>query len=79
MGKIFKLFAKRLILKDVLKELTEKIQAAATDEELAEVEADQKKAEVFLAEIKAAEKEIAEEIEKIKAEKNKSDESEASK
>lgn len=73
MGELLKLFAKRQQLMEELEELTAKIKAAATDEELAEVEADQKKAEEKLAEIKAVEKEIAEEIEKIKAEeKNKS-------
>lgn len=78
MDKLLELFAKRKQLTEELAELTEKIKAAATEEELAEVEAVQKKAEEKLAEIKSVEKEIAEEIEKIKAEeKNKSAEKDA--
>ena len=73
MDKLLELFAKRKQLTEELAELTEKIKAAATEEELAEVEADQKKAEEKLAEIKAVEEEIAQEIAKIEAEeKNKS-------
>lgn len=73
MDKLLELFAKRKKLTEELAELTEKIKAAATEEELAQVETVQKKAEEKLAEIKAVEKEISEEIEKIEAEeKNKS-------
>lgn len=73
MDKLLELFAKRKQLTDELAALTEKIKAAATEEELAEVEADQKKAEEKLAEIKSVEEEIAKEIAKIEAEeKNKS-------
>lgn len=68
MDKLLELFAKRKQLTEELAELTEKIKAAATDEELAQVEADQKKAEEKLAEIKAVEEEIAQEIAKIEAE-----------
>lgn len=73
MDKLLELFAKRKQLTEELAELTEKIKAAATEEELAEVEAVQKKAEEKLAEIKSVEEEIAQEIAKIEAEeKNKS-------
>lgn len=73
MDKLLELFAKRKKLTEELAELTEKIKAAATEEELAQVETVQKKAEEKLAEIKAVEKEISEEIAKIEAEeKNKS-------
>lgn len=78
MDKLLELFAKRKQLTEELAELTEKIKAAATDEELAEVEAVQKKAEEILAEIKSVEEEISEEIAKIEAEeKNKSAEKDA--
>lgn len=78
MDKLLELFAKRKQLTEELAELTEKIKAAATEEELAEVEADQKKAEEKLAEIKAVEEEIAQEIAKIESEeKNKSAEKDA--
>lgn len=76
MDKLLELFAKRKQLTEELAELTEKIKAAATDEELAKVEADQKKAEEKLAEIKSVEKEIAEEIEKIEAEQKEAAEKE---
>lgn len=73
MDKLLELFAKRKQLTEELAELTEKIKAAATEEELAQVENEQKKAEEKLAEIKSVEEEIAKEIAKIEAEeKNKS-------
>lgn len=68
MDKLLELFAKRKKLTEELAELTEKIKAAATEEELAQVENEQKKAEEKLAEIKAVEKEISEEIAKIEVE-----------